>query len=225
MSSTRVLVVDNELETRRLLRSILVQHGYTVHTAASCEEALQIASHNLPDLIIADLMLPDSSGLKLIDTTREWGNSPIIAVSARADEDTIVEALDHGADDYITKPFGLGELLARVRVALRHATGEVPAPILERGELRIDQTRRLVTMRGRELHLTPTEYDILRYLLLNAGKVITHGMLVNAVWGRGYDGDTASLRVFIGQLRRKIEPDLEHPVHILTVPRIGYRLC
>ncbi len=225
MSKTRVLIVDDELETRRLLRTVLIQHGYVVQTAANCEEALQLAAQALPDLIIVDLVLPDMSGMQVIDAVRECGNSPVIAISAKTDEDAIVEALDHGADDYITKPFGLHEFLARVRVALRHATGEAPAPVLERRELRLDQVRRLVTVRGREVHMTPTEYEILRYLMLHAGKVITHGTLLNAVWGSGYEGDTSSLRVFITQLRRKIEPDPEHPIYILTVPRIGYRLC
>jgi two-component system KDP operon response regulator KdpE len=221
----RVLVVDDEPETRRLLRSLLADHGYLVELAASGDEALNRAALVRPDLVVLDLMLPDMDGLEICKELREWSTAPIIVLSAKTDERAKVEALNTGADDYLTKPFGLDEFVARVYAALRRATADVPAPILGSGELRLDQTRRQVTRRGEEVRLTPTEYEVLRYLMAHAGKVVTYPTLLRAVWGPGYEAAYETLRVFVANLRRKVEPDPEHPTYIRTEARVGYRFC
>ena len=223
MSNPRVLVVDDEPQIRRALRVGLVNHGYEVQVAASGEEALDLAASAPPDLIILDLMLPNLTGLEVCTELRQWSEVPIIVLSARGQERDKVEALDLGADDYLTKPFGMDELLARMRAALRRGASGAPSPILQSGELELDQTRRLVTLRGQAVHLTPTEYAILQYLMANAGKVITHRALLAAVWGPGYQESSQILRVFIGQLRRKIEPNRSRPTYIRTEPGVGYR--
>ena len=223
--SARILVVDDEPQIGRLLRTTLGAHGYDVAVAADGPAALDQAAHWRPDVILLDLGLPVIDGLEVCRRIREWSQVPIIVLSVRATEQDKVAALDLGADDYLTKPFGAGELLARVRVALRHAAhGTAPdTPLLRFGDLAIDLTRRLVTRAGQEVHLTPTEYDLLKTLATQAGRVLTHGMLLRAVWGSAYEQDAPTLRVFITQLRRKIEADPAHPVHILTEPGIGYR--
>jgi len=223
VSSSRVLVVDDEPQIRRALRVSLASHGYDVQVAASGEEALELAAGAPPDVVILDLVLPGLNGLEVCQRLRQWSPVPIIVLSARGQERDKVEALDLGADDYLTKPFGMDELLARIRVALRRAGGEAPPPVLESGELRLDQARRLVTLRGEPVHLTPTEYDILRYLMANAGKVVTHRALLAAVWGPGYEDSARMLRVFIAQLRRKIEPVPARPTYVRTEPAVGYR--
>jgi len=223
VSGPRILVVDDEPQIRRALRVGLAGHGYDVQLAGSGEEALDLAAVAPPDVIILDLMLPDLSGLDVCKGLREWSQAPIIVLSAKGEERDKVEALDLGADDYLTKPFGMDELLARIRAALRRTAGEAPTPVLEIGELRLDRARRLVTSRGREIHLTPTEYDMLRYLMTNAGKVITHRALLRAVWGPGYEDGSQTLRFFIVQLRRKIEPEPSRPIYIRTEPGVGYR--
>jgi len=205
------------------MHALLTAHGYRVALAATGEEALGRVSVVEPDLIVQGLNLPDISGLDLCRDLREWSAVPIIIVSTVADEQTTVKALDLGADDYITKPFGAHEFLARVRAALRRTPGESSSPVLVAGELRLDQTTRRVTLGDRELRLTPTEYQLLRCLMANAGKVITHPVLSRVLWGPDYPEDNSALRVFIAQLRRKIEPDLNRPSYIVTVPRIGYR--
>jgi two-component system KDP operon response regulator KdpE len=218
-----VLVVDDEPQIRRALRVSLVSHGYQVQVAASGEEALELAASAPPDVVILDLVLPGRNGLEVCQELRQWSQVPIIVLSARGQERDKVEALDLGADDYLTKPFGMDELLARIRVALRRGGGASASPVLECGELRLDQARRLVTLRGEPVHLTPTEYDILRYLMANTGKVVTHRALLTAVWGPGYEDSARVLRVFIAQLRRKIEPVPARPTYIRTEPAVGYR--
>jgi two-component system KDP operon response regulator KdpE len=218
-----VLVVDDEPQIRRALRVGLVSHGYQVQMAASGEEALELAASAPPDVVILDLVLPGRNGLEVCQALREWSPVPIIVLSARGQERDKVQALDLGADDYLTKPFGMDELLARIRVALRRAGGAPPSPILASGELRLDQARRLVTLRGEPVHLTPTEYDVLRYLMANAGQVVTHRALLTAVWGPGYEDSARMLRVFIAQLRRKIEPVPARPTYVRTEPAVGYR--
>jgi two-component system, OmpR family, KDP operon response regulator KdpE len=222
MGGSQVLVVDDEAETRRLLRDTLEQEGYRVVTANSGEEALRQVETAPPDLLVLDLVLPDMSGLEFCRMVREWSEVPIIAVSAQTEERTKVETLDQGADAYLTKPFGLGEFLARVRGVLRRAGGAIPSPILEEGDVRLDQVRQQVTLRGREVPLTPREFEVLRYLMAHAGQVINHRKLLAAVWGESYVQNTETLRVFIAQLRRKIEPRPERPRYIHTVARVGY---
>jgi len=222
MSGSQVLVVDDEVETRRLLRDTLEQEGYKVQTASSGEEALRQVESTPPDLLVLDLILPDMSGLELCKMVREWSEMPIIAVSAQTEGRTKVETLDQGADAYLTKPFGLPEFLARVRGMLRRTCGATPSPILEEGDLRLDQVRRQVALRGREIRLTPKEYEVLRYLMVHAGQVINHRKLLAALWGESYGENPETLRVFISQLRRKIEPDSEGPYYIHTVSRVGY---
>jgi two-component system KDP operon response regulator KdpE len=194
-----------------------------VQLATSAEEALDLAVRAPPDLVVLDVELPDMSGLEVCTALREWSEVPIIILSAQAEERTKVEALDRGADDYLTKPFGSEELLARVRAVLRRYAGEATVPVLESGELRLDQSRRLVTLRGCQVHLTPTEYEILRYLMANTGKVVTHRTLLRAVWGPGYEEDHSALRVFIAQLRGKIERGADRGRYIETAARVGYR--
>jgi two-component system KDP operon response regulator KdpE len=223
--SARILVVDDEPQIGRLLRTTLGAHGYEVAVAGDGQAALDQVARWRPDVVLLDLGLPILDGLEVCRRLREWSQVPIIVLSVRDAEQDKVAALDLGADDYLTKPFGAGELLARIRVALRHAArGAAPdAPLLHFGDLAIDLTRRLVTRAGQEVHLTPTEYDLLKALATQAGRVLTHGMLLRAVWGSAYEHDAPTLRVFITQLRRKIEADPAHPAHILTEPGIGYR--
>ena len=223
MSGVRVLIVDDEPQIRRALRLALTGHGYDVQMTASGEEALDLAAADPPDVIVLDLMLPGIGGLQVCKALREWSQVPIVVLSAKDNERDKVEALDLGADDYLTKPFGMNELLARIRAVLRRPLGGSPSPVLESGGLRLDQARRRVTSRGQDIHLTPTEYEMLRYFMINAGKVITHRAVLRAVWGPGYEDASQTLRFFIVQLRRKIEPDPARPSYIRTEPGIGYR--
>ncbi len=223
MSGPVVLVVDDEPQIRRALRVGLTGHGYNVQVASSGEEALDLAAVSRPSVVILDLVLPGISGLDVCKELRAWSQVPIIVLSAKGEERDKVEALDLGADDYLTKPFGMDELLARIRAALRRTAGDAPSPVLQVGELQLDQAHRLVTSGGREVHLTPTEYEVLRYLMANAGKVITHRALLHAVWGPEYGDGSQTLRFFIVQLRRKIEPDPALPTYIRTEPGVGYR--
>jgi len=223
MSGPRVLVVDDEPNIRRALRVWLADHGYQVQLASTGEEALDLAAIAPPEVVLLDLMLPGMSGLDVCQSLREWSQAPIIILSGRDEEDAKIRALDLGADDYLIKPFGLGELLARIRAALRRAGAPAPSPVLESGELRLDQPRRLVTLGDREVHLTPTEYEVLRYLMANAGKVLTHRTLLRAIWGPSHEDAGETLRVFIAQLRRKIEPAVGPPTYVRTEPGIGYR--
>ena len=220
----RILVVDDEPQILRSLRTTLASHGYDVQTAATGEEALAAVDGRLPDLVVLDLVLPGLSGLEVCRRLRARASLPILVLSARGDERDKVAALDLGADDYLTKPFGVNELLARIRAALRRAVGaRGPSAVVEAGALRVDFDRRQVTLDGAEVRLTPTEFDLLKVLVANAGRVLTHGYLLRTVWGPEYEGESQVLRVFIGQLRRKVEQDPSRPRHILTEPGVGYR--
>jgi two-component system KDP operon response regulator KdpE len=220
----RVLVVDDEPQMVRALRVGLTAHGYDVVAATNGEEALDLAAGAPPDAVILDLGMPGLDGLEVCRQMREWSAAPILVLSARTAEREKVAALDLGADDYVTKPFGMEELLARLRAALRRAGAAVPADaILEAGDLRMDFARRLVTVSGREVHLTPTEYSLLKLLATNPDRVLTHGMLLRSVWGSEYGEEAHYLRVFVRQLRQKIETDPSRPRHILTEPGVGYR--
>ena len=220
----RILVVDDEPQILRSLRTTLAAHGYDVQTVATGEEALASVEGRLPDLVVLDLVLPGISGLDVCRRLRERSPLPILVLSARGDERDKVAALDLGADDYLTKPFGINELLARIRAALRRATGARGlSPIVRAGDLQMDFDRRYVTREGAEVRLTPTEFDLLKVLVANAGRVLTHGYLLRTVWGPEYEGESQLLRVFVGQLRRKIEHDHARPRHIVTEPGVGYR--
>jgi len=222
----KILVVEDDKEIRRFLRASLVSSGYYLIESSNGEDGLQKIADERPALVLLDLGLPDIDGLAVIRKLRAWSNVPIIVLSARGNEADKVKALDNGADDYLTKPFGVSELLARIRVALRHA-GEDSSDTdaLEIGELRVDFPRRQVLIRGKEIHLTPIEYQILTTLARNAGKLVTHRQLLKEVWGPDRVFDKHYLRVYITYLRRKIEPDPTRPRYVLTEPGIGYRLA
>jgi two-component system, OmpR family, KDP operon response regulator KdpE len=222
-----LLVVEDEPQMRRFLRASLTSHGYRVVEAESAREALALATGHNPEAILLDLGLPDGDGIDLTREIRQWGRMPIIVLSARGREADKVEALDAGADDYLTKPFGVGELLARIRVAFRRAgqTGESAGePVVAVGPLRIDSVRRQVSLAEKELHLTPLEYRLLLLLARNAGKVLTHRQILKEVWGPAAASQTHYLRVYMAQLRRKLEPNPARPRLLLTEPGVGYRL-
>lgn len=220
----RILVIDDEPQIRRLLRVSLSAHEYQVLEAASGQEGLnQIAMHR-PDLVILDLGLPDQDGLEIIQQLREWSKTPVVILSAREHESEKIAALDAGADDYVTKPFSMGELLARIRAALRHATGLPDEPVITLGNLMVNFAERTVTVNQIEIKLTPTEYELIKILAKNTGKVLTHRQLLRDVWGPAYERENHYLRIYIGQLRRKIEQDSSLPRHIITEPGVGYRL-
>jgi two-component system KDP operon response regulator KdpE len=223
----RILVVDDEPQIARVLRTGLKTHGYDVRVAADGVSALETFNDWRPDLVVTDLAMPNLDGLQLCRRLREVSQLPIIVLSVRGEEKTKVEALDAGADDYVTKPFGMDELLARVRAQLRRATttpkNEPSSAVLEVGDFRIDLESRRVFVRGAEVHLTPKEYDLLVHFGRNAGKVLTHHNLLGAVWGGNYTEQGEYLRVFVGQLRKKIEPNPSTPRYILTEPWVGYR--
>jgi two-component system KDP operon response regulator KdpE len=223
-SGTRVLVVDDEPAIRRFLRVSLTAHGYYVSEAASGQAALTSVASQRPDVIVLDLGLPDVDGIDVTRMLREWTQIPVIILSVRGQEEDKIAALDAGADDYLTKPFGMGELLARLRAALRHASHGVEGPVFTDGELSMDLARRQVSVAGRDVQLTPTEYELLRCLVNHAGQVLTHRHLLREVWGPGYEQELHILRVNISNLRRKIEPDPARPRYVLTEPGVGYRL-
>jgi two-component system KDP operon response regulator KdpE len=223
--ASRILVVDDEPEIRQLLRTGLQGYGYAVDVAADGVEAIAKAQDWRPDVIVLDMELPRLNGIDVCRSIRTWSSVPIIVLTVRdADRDKI-QALDEGADDYLTKPFNLGELLARIRVALRHAAliGAANEPLRIFGDLRLDLLHRRVFLEEQEIHLTPTEYELLKLLATQAGKVLTHTTLLRQVWGPAYERDTQTLRVFIGQLRRKLGDDPARPRFILTEPGVGYR--
>ncbi|MDQ7251237.1 response regulator [Dongia sedimenti] len=226
MSDTaRVLVVDDEPQILRFLRASLGASGFEVIEAETGAAALKRAAADAPEIVVLDLGLPDMDGKDVIKSLREWSEIPIIVLSARAREAEKIEALDLGADDYVNKPFGIGELLARLRAALRHRLRQQGAtPVVKAGDLKIDIARRKVTRGDADIHLTPKEFDLLRLLAQNAGKVVTHRQLLQAVWGPAHLEDTAYLRVFIGQVRRKIDADDGTASLIENAAGVGYRL-
>jgi two-component system KDP operon response regulator KdpE len=220
----RILVIDDEQAIRRFLHTVLSGPDFTLHEAENGHAGLAAAAVFKPDVILLDLGLPDLDGIEIIRRIREWSPVPIIVLSVRDREDDKVGALDAGADDYLTKPFGVGELLARIRAALRRSLQEIPEPLFSSADLLVDLGGRRVTVNGAEISLTPTEYDILRLLVTHAGKVMTHGQILKQVWGLAYLEQPHVLRVNISNLRRKIEPDPSRPRHIITEPGVGYRL-
>lgn len=224
-SGARILVVDDEKQIRRMLKAALEGYGYAIAEAASGHEGLSQTSIFHPDVVILDLGLPDMDGTEVIERLREWTRVPVIVLSVREHEDDKIKALDAGADDYVTKPFGMGELLARLRATLRRIARSENEPVLAFGELSIDIAHRFVTVRDEEVKLTPTEYEVLKYLAQKAGRVVTHRQLLLAIWGSNYQEQSQYLRVYIGQLRRKIEADPSQPAYIITEPGVGYRLA
>ena len=225
----KVLVVDDEPQIRRALRLVLRANGYEVREVGTGEAALDALATEAFSLVILDLVLPDLDGVEVCRRLREWSRLPVVVLSAHGEEDIKVRALDEGADDFVTKPFSAGELLARMRNALRRASVEDPRavePVVHTGagDVEIDLARRTVTRGGHEVHLTPTEYGLLRVLAREVGRVLTHGYLLRAVMGRGYEDATGTLRVHIASLRKKLEPNPATPRIIVTEPGIGYRL-
>ncbi|MGV8040673.1 MAG: response regulator [Thermoanaerobaculaceae bacterium] len=222
-----VLVVEDDLSIRRFLRAALGEGGYRLKETTTAAQALEVLVSDPPDLVLLDLGLPDRDGIELLRELRGWSRVPVIVVSAREREHDKVAALDAGADDYLSKPFGVGELRARMRVALRHAAasgGAVGVAAFEAGELHVDLAARLVTVAGREVHLTPHEFRLLALLVKHAGKVVTHRQLLHEVWGPEYGGENHYVRVYMAQLRRKLEADPARPRYIRTEPGVGYRL-
>ena len=224
MTPLRILIVDDEAAIRRFLKTALGTQGYVVSEAEDGKAALELASRNSFDLIVLDLGMPGMDGFEVLSHLRETGSAvPVIVLSVRSDEAGKVRALDIGADDYVTKPFGIEELLARIRTALRHRLAqEGEKPVFKSGDLAVDLVRRIVTIRGEEVKLTPREYDLLRLLVAHAGKVLTHRFILNEVWGT--ETDVQYLRIYIRTLRQKLEADPEQPKLILTEQGVGYRL-
>ena len=223
----KILLIEDEQEIRRFLRVSLVNHGYRLVEAGSGQEGVMHAADQQPDLVILDLGLPDMDGMDVIRQVRQWSQVPIVILSARGQDDQKVVALDQGADDYLTKPFSVGELLARIRVALRHAAQSAAGaaePVFTLDALRVDMARRQVFLGDREVHLTPIEYRLLTTLVKYAGKVVTHRQLLKEVWGPDAVFETHYLRVYMAQLRRKIETEPAQPQYLLTEPGVGYRL-
>ncbi len=219
-----VLVIDDELQIRRLLRVCLEGNGYRVLEAATGQEGLMQAAQHPPDVVLLDLGLPDLDGVAVLKRLREWSRVPVVVLSVRDREEDKVAALDHGADDYVTKPFATAELLARLRVAQRHAQPAAASPIFQAGDLQVDLTSRIVKLKGREVKLTATEYALLRLFVQHAGKVLTHRQILTEVWGPNYVEQTHYLRVYIAHLREKLENDPADPRLIATEPGVGYRL-
>ncbi len=222
-----VLVIEDDVQIRRFLRATLLDNGYHYLEASEAQEGLRLVGLQHPDLIILDLGLPDLDGLEVTRRLREWTSTPILVLSARNQEHDKVDALDAGADDYLTKPFGTAELLARMRVATRHAvqiTQGSDNPVFTSGGLRVDIAHRQVVVEEQEIHLTPIEYKLLLVLLQHAGKVVTRKQLLHDVWGPSYVDEMHYLRVYMGQLRRKLEADPTHPRYLMTEPGVGYRL-
>ncbi len=227
-SAARVLVIEDELQIQRFLRVSLASHGFEVLEARRGEEGIAAAALQAPDVVVLDLGLPDIDGLDVVRRLREWSAVPILVLSARGQEQDKIAALDAGADDYLTKPFGVGELMARLRVALRHgqraAAGSAEPATFSVEDLRVDLARRQVFVGGREVHLTPNEYKLLATLVQHAGKVLTHRQLLKAVWGPGYLTEVHYVRLYMAQLRHKLEADPARPRFLRTEPGVGYRL-
>jgi two-component system KDP operon response regulator KdpE len=224
LKGNKILVVDDERAIRRFLHTILTAHGAEVLEAVRGGDALAAAASGRPDLVILDLWLPDMDGLEVLRRLREWSEVPVIVLSVREGEEEKISALDAGAVDYVTKPFGTGELLARMRAALRRTPAGAVEPLFHSGDLEVDLPQRRVKVAGRAVALTPNEFDLLRHFVTQAGKVFTHRQILIKVWGPGYAEDNHLLRVNISNLRRKIEADPARPRHLVTEPGVGYRL-
>ena len=224
MNAARVLVVDDEPQIVRGLKVILRGAGYAVEAAETREQALALLAARPPDALVLDLVLPDGEGVEVCEEVRRWSRLPILVLSAVGDEREKVRALDAGADDYVTKPFGTDELLARLRAVLRRSAELGGEPQIEIGELTIDLAERRVTRGGSEIHLTPIEFDLLRVLARHRGRLVTHRALLGEVWGPGYGDETHYLRVHVAHIRAKIEPDPARPRYVITEPGVGYRL-
>jgi two-component system KDP operon response regulator KdpE len=220
----RLLVIDDEAAIRRFLHSALSSAEFTLQEAASGHQGLSAAAAFRPDVVLLDLGLPDIDGIEVIRRIREWSPVPIIVLSVREREDDKVAALDAGADDYLTKPFGVGELLARIRAALRRTQAQSVEPVVALDDLTVDLNLRRVAVAGKEVQLTPNEYDLLRLFVTHAGKVLTHGQILKQIWGIAHQEQPQVLRVTISNLRKKIESDPSRPRHIVTEPGVGYRL-
>ena len=224
MTPQRILVIDDEFQITRVLKRSLGAHRYDVRTASDGEAGLDLFRDFHPNLVITDLSMPEMSGIEVCREIRKFSEIPIIVLSVKGEEQTKVEALDAGADDFITKPFGMNELLARVRASLRRVPTETAAePVVEIGDFKLDHSRRSVSVKGKDVHLTPKEFELLAYLIEHYDRVITHRTLLSKIWGPDYTEQTEYLRVFIGNLRKKIEPAPSKPRYILTEPWVGYR--
>ena len=219
-----ILLIEDDAQIRRFLRAALAAEDYRLQEAVTAEEGLAQAASRQPDLILLDLGLPDRDGLEVIQRVREWGKIPILVLSARGQEKDKIAALDLGADDYVAKPFAVGELLARIRAALRRSTAGVTGTIARFGSVEVDLDKRVVRVDGQEVHLTPNEYRLLQVLIQHAGKVLTQRQLLNEVWGPQHTEQAQYLRVYIAQLRRKLERNPARPKHLHTEPGVGYRL-
>jgi len=228
MEKKHILIVDDDPAILRLLSTNLKARGYEVTTAANGEESLEAVQKDFVDLIILDLMMPKVDGVEVCRRIREWSDIPIIILSARGDENDKVKCLELGADDYLTKPFGIAELMARIKTAFRHRGDPTVAPALSTfvcDGLEINFAKRRVTVNGNEITLTPTEFALLQHLAVNSDKVLTHSMLLQSVWGSEYSSEKEYLRVFVGRLRRKLEPDPKNPKYIQTIPGVGYHIA
>ena len=226
MHHPRILIVDDDLAILKFLRANLEVEGYVTSMAMDGAEALRMIEMKLPDLVILDIMMPKTDGFEVCRQLREWSQLPVIMLSARGGEEDKIKCLNLGADDYITKPFGVDELIARVRAVLRRTEAARATPVQPHfagNGLEINFVERKITVAGREVKLTPTEYNLLQELVLNANKVLTHNMLLGKVWGPEYAEEKEYLRVFIGRLRKGLEPDLENPKYIITIPGVGYK--
>ena len=223
-SGAHILVVDDELQIRRFLRISLESYGYQIDEVETGTEAIRKVAQLRPDLIILDMELPDIDGLTVLKSLREWTSTPVIILSVRDSDQDKISALDAGADDYVTKPFSVEELMARIRVAQRHSIPQEISPIYENGRLSVDLVARVVKVDGEIIKLTPTEYALLRYMIQHAGKVITHRQILREVWGLEYMNETHYLRVYFAQLRQKIEENPAMPQILLTESGVGYRL-
>jgi len=219
-----VLVVDDEQQIRRLLRICLEANGYIVRESSSGKDGITEAAQHPPDLVLLDLGLPDMDGVSVLKRLREWSNVPVVVLSVRDREDDKIAALDQGADDYVTKPFGSGELLARLRLALRHSTPKPELTVVRTGQLEVDLTSRIATRSGKEVKLTATEYSLLRLFVLHLGKVLTHRQILRDVWGPNYVEQSQYLRVYMARLREKLENNPGEPELFITEPGVGYRL-
>jgi two-component system, OmpR family, KDP operon response regulator KdpE len=224
-NETKALIIEDEIQIRRLLRVCLERNGYTVVEAATGEEGIDRAIQHQPSLVLLDLGLPDVDGMVVLQRLREWSQVPVVVVSVRGREDDKIRALDNGANDYLTKPFGTGELLARLRVVQRYAQAPASAEVFSSGDLRVDLTTRTVKVKGRVVKLTATEYSLLHLFIRHAGKVLTHGQLLREIWGTQESDKTGPLRVYVGYLREKLEANPAKPGLLLTEPGVGYRLA